>query len=503
MIFTLWIWPLATPASDSEMEPIWSLAREFFPEAVTIGKFEGDPRAAPVFMNARLLGYVFLTDDVIKIPAYSGKPISALVGLDTQGVITGVSIVRHEEPILAVGLSGEDIKQFIQQYLGINIKDRIKIGGADRPGYIKVDGITGATITTMVLNASITRAASLVATSRGLPLSMQPMPWVDAGTAIGLPSPAVPATVEGAEVEPIWVNVWQERSMRIVVLGVGLVFLTAMLVVQDWLAVKPALLGQMRTWFLLYTLFFIGWYGLAQLSVINAFTFINALMGKFQWELFLIDPMMYILWSYVAITLLLWGRGVYCGWLCPFGALQELVSKLSAWIGLRQFQLPTLIHERLLAIKYIILVALFWLSLHSLEMMERFAEVEPFKTAVTLRFQREWQFVLYAVGLLVIAAFNRKFFCKYLCPLGAALAIPSHFRIFTWLRRRKECGHPCQICAEECPSQAIRPIGEYDMNECHYCLDCQVTYWNDERCPPLVRIRKQRERRAQSAEQKN
>ncbi len=207
--------------------------------------------------------------------------------------------------------------------------------------------------------------------------------------------------------------------------------------------------------------------------------------------------MMFVLWTFVAMTILLWGRGGYCGWLCPFGALQELVNEAGTRLGLRQFEMPAVVHERLLAIKYIILMGLFGLSLQSMAMAEVYAEVEPFKTAIALRFQREWGFVLYAVGLVLISAFNGKFFCKYLCPLGAALAIPSHFRIFDWLRRRKECGRRCQTCASECPSQAIRPTGEIDLNECHYCLDCQVTYWNAYKCPPLVEKRKRFERRGQ------
>jgi len=129
---------------------------------------------------------------------------------------------------------------------------------------------------------------------------------------------------------------------------------------------------------------------------------------------------------------------------------------------------------------------------------ETWAEVEPFKTAITLRFQREWAFVFYAVLLLLVSLFNRKFFCRYVCPLGAALTFPSRFRIFDWLRRRKECGHPCQICRNECEVGSIRGTGEIIHTECHYCLDCQITYWNTQKCPPLVdkRRRQERHRRA-------
>ena len=245
-----------------------------------------------------------------------------------------------------------------------------------------------------------------------------------------------------------------------------------------------------------WTLLFIGWYGLAQLSVVNVLTFTNALIAGFRWDTFLIDPMMFILWGFVAATLLLWGRGVYCGWLCPFGALQELVNELALKLGIRQWRLPFAVHERLWAIKYLILLGLFAVSLQSLAEAERLAEIEPFKTAITLRFVREWGFVAYALGLVLVSAVNRKFYCRYLCPLGAALAIPARLRLFDWLKRRRECGKPCQICAEECEVQAIHPTGQINANECHYCLDCQVTYFDDGKCPPLVDRRRKRDKAA-------
>ncbi len=262
------------------------------------------------------------------------------------------------------------------------------------------------------------------------------------------------------------------------------------LFLQDWLTRYRSLVRYIRIGFLVYTLVFIGWYGLAQLSVVNVLTFTNALMRDFRWETFLIDPLMFILWAFVAVTLLLWGRGVFCGWLCPYGALQELVNKISLRLKVPQLEIPPIVHERLLAIKYVVLLGLFGLSLQSMADAVRYAEVEPFKTAINMHFMREWPFVLYAAGFVIISAFNSKFFCKYVCPLGAALTIPGRFRIFDWLRRRKECGHPCQICAVECPSQAIRPSGEINLNECHYCLDCQITYWDAYKCPPLVEKRK-------------
>jgi len=299
----------------------------------------------------------------------------------------------------------------------------------------------------------------------------------------------------------MWIVIWKDRVFQIVVLTASLILLTAIMLFQDWIVRRPVIYERVRMGYLLFTVFFIGWYSLAQLSIVNVFTFIHAIFHKFNWETFALDPLMFILWAFVAMTLLLWGRGVYCGWLCPFGAAQELINHFARRFGVKQWEFPYVVHERLWALKYIILIALFGVSLQSLSAAERLSEIEPFKTAVLLRFQREWPFVLYAVGLLAVSVVNRKFYCEYLCPLGAALVIPAQNRLFNWVRRRNECGKPCQICANECEVRAIAPTGESNKNECHYCLDCQVTYYNDHKCPPIVHIRKQRERREQARQE--
>jgi NosR/NirI family nitrous oxide reductase transcriptional regulator len=111
----------------------------------------------------------------------------------------------------------------------------------------------------------------------------------------------------------MWKQVWHERRFQIAVLVTALTLLTAILVFQDWLVRYPTLLLYTRDGFLVFTVVFIGWYALAQLSVVNVLTFVHAVARDFRWETFLIDPMLFILWAFVAVTLLLWGRGVYCG----------------------------------------------------------------------------------------------------------------------------------------------------------------------------------------------
>ena len=493
----VWAWVSVAAFNTACADPVYQLTQQYFPQTDRVGVFEGEPLAASVYAGERLLGYVFRTTDIAPIPAYSGKPITLLVGIGLDGRISGLEITQHSEPILAAGVSEKDLKHYVDQYQGVSVRERVKLGGAQREGYVTIDGITGATITAMVMNATVMKAIKKVAESRGIP-----SPGAESGAAaqsviaaeVQADRQATPDWWLGETSEPFWVSVWRERVWQIAVLSVALGTLVFILLFQDWLTRRPKLLKYVRTAYLFFTLFFIGWYSLAQLSIIHVLTFINAILHQFSWEAFLVDPLIFILWGFVALTLLLWGRGVYCGWLCPFGALQELIHKIAQRLKIPAYHFPDVVNERLMALKYVIFVTLFGLSLQSIGYAAWAAEVEPFKTAIVMHFNREGVFIAYALALLVIGVFNRKFFCKYLCPLGAALAVPAPLRIFDWLRRRKECGRPCQICAKQCEVQAIRPTGEINPNECHYCLDCQVTYWDDHHCPPLSEKRIRREK---------
>jgi NosR/NirI family transcriptional regulator, nitrous oxide reductase regulator len=303
-----------------------------------------------------------------------------------------------------------------------------------------------------------------------------------------------PARSPSAVDEPLWRKIWQLKTVDIVVLLGVIGVLTFIFFLQDIIVRRPRLTKGVRLGFLLFTVVWIGGYAHAQLSIVNVITFTNVLLGGFRWEGFLLAPLIFILWASVAASLLFWGRGAFCGWLCPFGALQELLNEVARLLRIPQVKVPWGLNERLWPVKYMAFLAIFGTSLGNMALAEQIAEIEPFKTVVVLFFNREWPFVLYGGVLLVMSLFIERFFCRYLCPLGAALAIPGRLRMFDWLKRHKECGTPCQICAKECIVQAIHPEGHINPNECHYCLYCQVLYYDDHKCPPMIQRRLKRER---------
>ncbi|VAV89847.1 Nitrous oxide reductase maturation protein NosR [hydrothermal vent metagenome] len=299
----------------------------------------------------------------------------------------------------------------------------------------------------------------------------------------------------------LWKRIWKGKKVEIGVLLAMLGILTGVFFFQKQVTRNEKVFFWFRMSFLTVTLVFLGWYANAQLSVVNLMALAASLREGFTWDAFLLDPLVFILWVSVATALLFWGRGAFCGWLCPFGALQELTNRIARFFKVPQWTLPWGLHERLWPLKYMIFLALFGLSLGSISLAEQFAEIEPFKTAIILKFQRGWPFVLFAVVLLGAGLFIERFYCRYLCPLGAALAIPGRMRMFDWLKRYKECGSPCQICAHECFVQAIHPTGEINPNECLSCLHCQVLYQDDQKCPVRIKVRRSREKLARSTAQ--
>ncbi|WP_432443659.1 4Fe-4S binding protein [Rhizobium grahamii] len=675
---------------------------DLFQGADRFGNPEGEPPIAPVYRGPDVLGYAYLNSDFTNSTGYSGKPIHIAVGIDTAGVVRGIKLIDHHEPIVLIGIPQAKVVAALNSIIGKNL-GRVAVG-EERPPQVEI--VSGATVTVLVMGDSVIRSAVKLIRSgrlnpadaggvqkqadvktldltktdvsdwqtllgdgsvrslrltvgevskafndagqpdaashpettkpddRFIDLYVAPVnvpsigktllgdaayarlqsrlqpgqsailvagdgaysfkgsgyvrggifdriellqdgqglrfrdryhtriaalapadapalkeialfvvapeytfdvtePWelqllaqrsstgardkavIPFNLGYALPSkyvtvtkaatparaivtptvvPLAETTTQASDEQPLWISIWTLNRVNIGITGAALLVLTAIFFFQDWLVKRPVLFAWVRNSYLVFTLVWLGWYANAQLSVVNVLTFTNALITNFSWEFFLAAPLIFILWASVAAGLLFWGRGPFCGWLCPFGALQELLSNIAKRLKVPQVKLPWGLHERLWPIKYIIFLGLFGLSFYSISYAEMAAEVEPFKTAIILKFFRDWPFVVFAGALLIASLFIERFYCRYLCPLGAALAIPGRIRMFEWLKRYPECGSPCQRCAKECPVQSIHPEGQINVNECIYCMHCQELYHDDHRCPHMIQVRLKREK---------
>jgi len=622
--------------------------------------------------HKKLVGYVFLSTDIVDIPAYSGKPVVTLIGMDTKGIITGIKILKHSEPILLIGIPESELTKFIKQYIGKFVGDKIEIGRArQEAGYIGVDAISGATVTVIAENQVILRSgygidkqvgilqakerppakfaavtavrdwralaqegsvSRLTVSGPDVGMDTGGEPYIDMyfgylnvpsiGVSIlgeenyrrlmadlkpdehaifviangvasfkgsgfvrggiydriqvtqemdsftfrdtdyfnlydvhaaGAPafresgifiirnshfSPAYPWSlaflankvdkqtggkifinfdsenwVPGQYLEggrpayerpaPLWLEIWRTRTVETVLFVLVLAAAAVLYASRDALVRRAnrkdkrwVSIPKHALW--LASIGFIGFYLMAQPSITQVLTWFHSILFKWEWELFLAEPFIFLFWLFIMVTTFFWGRGMFCGWLCPYGALTEVAYNIAGKLGLKRFQrqLPSWLHERLKWTKYIVFAGLLGMSFYSMELAEKLAEVEPFKTTFLVGvWNRSWPFVTFWLVLFGASLFIERPFCKYLCPLGASLGVPSTFR-WWGLKRKPECG-PCDACAAGCTSLAIDASGRIDQRECLLCLDCMVMYYDSQACPPLAKERKQRTKAGQ------
>ena len=124
---------------------------DLVPGADRFGPVEGAPPRAQAFEGSTPRGYVFLNTDVAGAVGYSGKPIHLLVGLDTEGTITGAVLHEHREPIVLIGIPERKIKSFIADYVGRNVREFLEERDA---GDQSLDIIAGATVTILVITTT-------------------------------------------------------------------------------------------------------------------------------------------------------------------------------------------------------------------------------------------------------------------------------------------------------------------------------------------------------------
>lgn len=455
--------------------------------------------ATPSAIGESLLGQRTYERELAKIGADDDLVLIAASGLYSfrgtewrrSGVFDRIEIVQGDKTIRLRASDYERIDVLhaagAPEFREIGLFRIARTTGFDATAPFRLDLSLSQATTPSVLPAPV-----VVSTEYRIPDAFLIRPSTAPPTAEGEIAARLPHAETSQVRAPLWQDIWWRRRYEIVTLAAMLGGLGTILIFQNFVTARGTLYRRIRIGYLLLTFVFLGLFANAQLSVVNVVTFVHALLSGFRWELFLLDPLVFVLWSFVAVSMLFWGRGVFCGWLCPFGALQELLNELGRRVGLTQIQIPFALHERLWMIKYVIFLGILAVSLHSIMLAFGAAEIEPFKTAITLKFMRDWPLVAYAVALLVAGLFIERFYCRYLCPLGAALAIPARMRMFEWLKRYRECGAECHVCARTCTVQAIHPLGQINPNECIYCLQCQTNYLDSSVC---LHIRKRIERR--------
>jgi NosR/NirI family transcriptional regulator, nitrous oxide reductase regulator len=204
------------------------------------------------------------------------------------------------------------------------------------------------------------------------------------------------------------------------------------------------------------------------ISVTNIFSVIDGNLPVFKYNL-----AFYLLAGFTIVSTILWGR-LYCGRVCAFGALTQLMDAVlpDRW----RINIPRAVERRAAWIKFGLLAATITYFVATRD-MSIYRYVEPF-----------WMFGMFATAplwaglavLLVATVFVRNLYCRFLCPVGATLGPLSYLTVFR-IKRWSECS-TCRICQKACEWGAIDGP-RILVTECVRCDDCERLYADEARCP--------------------
>jgi NosR/NirI family nitrous oxide reductase transcriptional regulator len=213
---------------------------------------------------------------------------------------------------------------------------------------------------------------------------------------------------------------------------------------------------------------YMGFYKSSLISIVDVFRVVQADLPLFRSTL-----TWYLLAGVTVVSTVLFGR-FYCGRVCAFGALTQLMDAVLP--SRLRFDVPQALEQRAAWIKFGLLGAVLTYFLVTKDITV-YRLVEPFWMFTMVGSTPMWV----GLGLLLTASvFVRNVYCRFLCPVGATLGIISNITVFK-IKRWSECS-TCRLCQKTCQWGAIQG-GKIMVTECVRCDDCERLYADEQKCP--------------------
>ena len=168
------------------------------------------------------------------------------------------------------------------------------------------------------------------------------------------------------------------------------------------------------------------------------------------------------------------GGGAFCGWICPFGALQDLLNWVRRMLRLPEISVPTRLDRILTYGRYLVLAGILYATISTVRLW--FADYDPYRTIFGLgwifefNLAEHWPAYVVALAIVVGALVIPRFWCRYLCPLGS-IGIFNKLSILTISLNPTKCTK-CENCLDVCP-MSIDELGDIGKSsDCILCGKC-------------------------------
>lgn len=169
----------------------------------------------------------------------------------------------------------------------------------------------------------------------------------------------------------------------------------------------------------------------------------------------------------------------FCGWICPFGTLQDALTWLRERLHIREIGVPDKLDRWLRYGRFVTLALILYMTISTVKLW--FADYDPYRTIFGLGWLFEfnaveqWPAYTIALAILVASFFIPRFWCKYTCPLGGALSLIGHVSLLR-IRRTDAACKGCALCSRPCPVGIdVEKANPLVSTNCIGCLACVET----------------------------
>lgn len=162
---------------------------------------------------------------------------------------------------------------------------------------------------------------------------------------------------------------------------------------------------------------------------------------------------------------------VFCGWICRFGTLQDVFSKLGSKFGIKKYVMPTKIKKVLVFSRYLLLIITIFISV---DFIFSILSLDPRANFTTLLGGKTLTIAGYITIFIFLGSsmFFERPFCNYLCIEGGKYGLLSAARPVTIIRNKETCVG-CRKCNHACPMNIdVASYGQVRSLQCINCMEC-------------------------------
>ena len=167
--------------------------------------------------------------------------------------------------------------------------------------------------------------------------------------------------------------------------------------------------------------------------------------------------------------------GAFCGWVCPFGVVQVLMSWMRGKLHIKEIQVPQKLDR---VLRYGRFVVLAFVLIQTITLVKLwFADWDPYRTLFGLgwlydfNLATSWGAYLVVAVIIIASLFVERAWCRYACPLGGAISLLGNLS-FLRIRRDGEACKGCNVCEKPCPVKLPVATANTISSNCIGCLAC-------------------------------